>query len=135
MQAPLGHALRWRCPRVLKRICAPPAQAIIVVIAATATTSSTAAPRERSHSDRAKLWRKGEKLPEGFEGVAEVDGYSGRRRSVRSDEALTLAFCWTHAKRGPREGFDSDALPVVKESPWRFGFGAGMVLPMECKVT
>ena len=35
------------------------AQAIAALIAAAATTSSTVAPRERSHTGRAKPWRKG----------------------------------------------------------------------------
>ena len=59
----------------------------------------------------------GEKLLEGFSGTAQVDGYSGYNRLRRSDRpggALTLAACWTHARRGLREVFDSNASPIAK---------------------
>lgn len=37
-----------------------------------------------------------------FRGVLQVDGYAGFGKAVkaRDDHALTLAFCWTHARRG-----------------------------------
>ena len=59
----------------------------------------------------------GEKLLEGFSGTAQVDGYSGYNRLRRADRtggALTLASCWTHARRGMKEVFDSDASPIAK---------------------
>ena len=59
----------------------------------------------------------GEKLLEGFSGTAQVDGYSGYnrlRRSLRPGGALTLAACWTHARRGLKEVFDSNASPIAK---------------------
>ena len=59
----------------------------------------------------------GEKLLEGFSGTAQVDGYSGYnrlRRAERTGGALTLASCWTHARRGMKEVFDSDASPIAK---------------------
>ena len=59
----------------------------------------------------------GEKLLEGFAGTAQVDGYSGYkrlRRAERTGGALTLASCWTHARRGMKEVFDSDASPIAK---------------------
>ena len=58
----------------------------------------------------------GEKLLEGFSGTAQVDGYSGYNRLRRSDRpggALTLASCWTHARRGLKEVFDSNASPIA----------------------
>ncbi len=61
----------------------------------------------------------GEKLLEGFSGTAQVDGYSGYnrlRRAERPGGALTLASCWTHARRGMKEVFDSDASPIAKAS-------------------
>ena len=60
----------------------------------------------------------GEKLLEGFQGTVQVDGYSGHNRLARPDRpggALTLAACWTHARRGPKEMFDSNASPIAKE--------------------
>ena len=60
----------------------------------------------------------GEKLLEGFQGTVQVDGYSGHNRLARPDRpggALTLAACWTHARRGPKEVFDSNASPIAKE--------------------
>ena len=59
----------------------------------------------------------GEKLLEGFQGTVQVDGYSGHNRLARSDRpggALTLAACWTHARRGLKEVFDSDGSPIAK---------------------
>ena len=59
----------------------------------------------------------GEKLLEGFSGTAQVDDYSGYNRLRRSDRpggALTLAACWTHARRGLKEVFDSNASPIAK---------------------
>ena len=61
--------------------------------------------------------KQGEKLLEGFSGTAQVDGYSGYnrlRRAERTGGALTLASCWTHARRGMKEVFDSDASPIAK---------------------
>ena len=60
----------------------------------------------------------GEKLLERFQGTVQVDGYSGHNRLARPDRpggALTLAACWTHARRGPKEVFDSNASPIAKE--------------------
>ena len=60
----------------------------------------------------------GEKLLEGFKGTVQVDGYSGHNRLRRPDRqggALTLANCWTHARRGLKEVFDSNASPIAKE--------------------
>ena len=59
----------------------------------------------------------GEKLLEGFEGTVQVDGYSGHNRLRREDRpggALTLAACWTHARRGLKEVFDSNGSPIAK---------------------
>ena len=59
----------------------------------------------------------GEKLLEGFSGTVLVDGYCGDnrlRRAERTGGALTLASCWTHARRGIKEVFDSDACPIAK---------------------
>ena len=60
----------------------------------------------------------GETLLEGFQGTVQIDGYSGHKRLARPDRpggALTLAACWTHARRGPKEVFDSNASPIAKE--------------------
>ena len=59
----------------------------------------------------------GEKLLEGFKGTVQVDGYSGHNRLRRPDRpggAMTLAACWTHARRGLKEVFDSNASPIAK---------------------
>ncbi len=60
----------------------------------------------------------GEDLLEGFKGTVQVDGYSGHNRLRRPDRpggALTLAACWTHARRGLKEVFDSNASPIAAE--------------------
>ena len=59
----------------------------------------------------------GEKLLEGFQGTVQVDGYPGHNRLRREDRpggALTLAACWTHARRGLKEMFDSNGSPIAK---------------------
>ena len=59
----------------------------------------------------------GEKLFEGFEGTVQVDGYSGHNRLRREDRPggpLTLASCWTRARRGLKEVFDSNGSPIAK---------------------
>ena len=59
----------------------------------------------------------GEKLLEGFKGTVQVDGYPGHNRLRREDRpggALTLAACWTHARRGLKEMFDSNGSPIAK---------------------
>ena len=58
----------------------------------------------------------GEKLLEGFQGTVQVDGYSGHNRLRRGDRPggpLTLASCWAHARRGPKEMFDSNGSPIA----------------------
>ena len=47
----------------------------------------------------------------------QVDGYSGHNRLRREDRpggALTLANCWSHARRGLKEVFDSNGSPIAK---------------------
>ena len=47
----------------------------------------------------------------------QIDGYSGHNRLARPDRpggALTLAGCWVHARRGPKEVFDSNGSPIAK---------------------
>ena len=59
----------------------------------------------------------GEKLLEGFQGTVQVDGYAGHNRLGRPDRpggALTLAACWSHARRGLETVFDSNGSPIAK---------------------
>ncbi len=61
----------------------------------------------------------GEKLLDGFRGTVQIDGYAGHNRLARRDRpggALTLASCWAHARRGPKEVFDSSGSPIAKEA-------------------
>ena len=58
----------------------------------------------------------GEKLIEGFSGMAKIDGFPGYNRLGRADRpdgALTLAACWAHSRRGLKEVFDSDGSPIA----------------------
>ena len=60
----------------------------------------------------------GEKLLEGFSGTVQIDGYAGHNRLARRDRpggALTLAACWSHARRGLETVFDSSGSPIAKE--------------------
>ncbi len=62
--------------------------------------------------------RHGEALLEGFSGTLQVDGYSWYNRLRRHDRlggALTLAYCWTHGRRGLREVHDSSGSPIARE--------------------
>ena len=62
----------------------------------------------------------GEKLLDGFRGTVQVDGYAGHNRLGRPDRpdrpggALTLAACWSHARRGLETVFDSNSSPIAK---------------------
>ena len=59
----------------------------------------------------------GEALLGGFSGTLQVDGYSGYnrlRRPERPGGALTLAACWSHARRGLKEIVDSNGSPIAK---------------------
>ena len=59
----------------------------------------------------------GEKLLEGFRGTVQVDGYAGHNRLGRPERpggALTLAACWSHARRGLETVFDSNGSPIAK---------------------
>ncbi len=60
----------------------------------------------------------GEALLEGFSGTLQVDGYAGYNRLRRHDRpggALTLAYCWTHGRRGLKEVHDSSGSPIARE--------------------
>ncbi len=59
----------------------------------------------------------GENLLEGFRGTVQVDGYAGHNRLGRPNRpggALTLAACWSHARRGLETVFGSNGSPIAK---------------------
>jgi len=59
-----------------------------------------------------------EEFLKGFKGILQVDAYAGYNRltkNTRSDGALTLAYCWAHARRKLKEVHDSDASPIAAE--------------------
>jgi len=59
-----------------------------------------------------------EEFLKGFKGILQVDAYSGYNRltkDTRADGALTLAYCWAHARRKLKEVHDSDASPIAAE--------------------
>lgn len=54
----------------------------------------------------------------GFNGILQVDGYSGYNRltkNTRADGPLALAFCWAHARRKLKEVFDRDGSEIAAE--------------------
>lgn len=60
----------------------------------------------------------GERFLDGFRGTLQVDGYAGYSRLTRTErghEALTLAHCWSHARRKLKEIFDASASPMAEE--------------------
>jgi len=51
----------------------------------------------------------------GFAGVLQVDGYSGYRKLARKNE-VSLAFCWSHVRRGFYELAASGSAPIATEA-------------------
>lgn len=53
-----------------------------------------------------------------FRGILQVDGYAGFGKVVkaRDDDALALAFCWTHARRGFYEFHQATQSPIAAEA-------------------
>ena len=57
-----------------------------------------------------------ERFLEGFEGILQVDGYAGYNRLAgRADGGVTLAYCWSHARRKLREAYDSTGSETAAE--------------------
>jgi len=59
-----------------------------------------------------------EAFVDGFSGVLQVDGYAGYNRLKRQDRdggALTLAYCWAHARRKLHEIFERDGSTIAEE--------------------
>ncbi len=59
-----------------------------------------------------------EEFLQGFKGILQVDGYAGYNRLTkgsRADGALTLAFCWAHARRKLKEIYDRDGSEIAAE--------------------
>ena len=58
-----------------------------------------------------------------FEGVLQVDGYSGFRRLLagRPPDQIKLAFCWAHCRRGFYELYRSTGSPLAGEALRRIG--------------
>jgi hypothetical protein len=55
----------------------------------------------------------------GFDGILQVDGYSGYNRLTRPSRKggrpITVAHCWAHARRKLREVFDRDGSEIAAE--------------------
>jgi transposase len=56
----------------------------------------------------------------GFAGVLQVDGYGGYRKIGRSN-AVALAFCWSHVRRGFYELAAAGSAPIASEALERIG--------------
>jgi len=62
--------------------------------------------------------RHGEEFVSGFSGILQVDGYAGYRRLARPGRnggPVTLAHCWSHARRKLKEIFDASGSPIAEE--------------------
>jgi transposase len=59
----------------------------------------------------------------GFQGVLQVDGYSGFKRLLagRPPDQIKLAFCWAHCRRGFYEIHQSTGSPLAAEALRRIG--------------
>ena len=57
-----------------------------------------------------------ERFLRGFTGILQVDAYAGYHRlAARAEAPLTLALCWSHARRKLREVFERDRSPIAAE--------------------
>ena len=59
-----------------------------------------------------------EEFLKGFKGILQVDAYGGYNRltkDARADGALTLAYCWAHARRKLKEIYDRDGSKIAAE--------------------
>ena len=59
----------------------------------------------------------------GFEGILQVDGYSGFKSLLagRPPDQIKLAFCWAHCRRGFYELHRSTGSPLAEEGGGRAG--------------
>ncbi len=59
----------------------------------------------------------------GFEGILQVDGYAGFKSLLenRPPDAIRLAFCWAHCRRGFYELYRSTGSPLAEEALRRIG--------------
>jgi transposase len=54
----------------------------------------------------------------GWKGVLQVDGYAGYNqltRPARTEGPVTLAYCWSHARRKLKEAFEASGSPIAEE--------------------
>lgn len=59
-----------------------------------------------------------ERFLTGFNGILQVDGYTGYNRLTKPTRAggpVTLAYCWAHARRKLKEVHDRDGSPIAAE--------------------
>jgi len=57
---------------------------------------------------------------DGFKGVLQVDGYGGYRKLAEKNE-VSLAFCWSHVRRGFYELAAAGSAPIATEALERIG--------------
>lgn len=61
----------------------------------------------------------GEKFLTGFNGILQIDGYTGYNRLTKSSrkggDPITVAYCWAHARRKLKEIFDRDGSEIAAE--------------------
>lgn len=57
---------------------------------------------------------------DGFKGVLQVDGYGGYRKLAEKNE-VSLAFCWSHVRRGFYELAAAGSAPIAAEALARIG--------------
>jgi len=60
-----------------------------------------------------------ERILQGFDGILQLDGYTGYNRLTRPSRTggapITVAHCWAHARRKLKEIFDRDASEIAAE--------------------
>ena len=60
-----------------------------------------------------------ERILQGFDGILQLDGYTGYNRLTRPSRTggapITVAHCWAHARRKLKEIFDRDGSEIAAE--------------------
>jgi len=86
------------------------------------TIGTGAAPTRRASSTSTAPDRGGENAERfltGFDGILQIDGYAGYNRLTRptrkGGDPITVAHCWSHARRKLREVFDRDGSEIAAE--------------------
>ncbi len=76
-------------------------------------------PAWSSPMPRGRAGQNAEQVLQGFDGILQLDGYTGYNRLTRPSRKggapVTVAHCWAHARRKLKEVFDRDGSEIAAE--------------------